>query len=99
MKIATVSAQVEYDVKEEAEGILQRLGIPASAAISALYRQIIYTGGLPFRLVLPKKLKSADVMTADEFEDMLTHSYEQSLSGQGRPFDELFDELEGEITQ
>ena len=30
MKDATVSARVEYDVKSEAEEILQKLGVPVS---------------------------------------------------------------------
>ena len=98
MKVATVSAPVESDIKEEAEDILRRLGIPVSVAINALYRQIIYNGGLPFRLVLPKEPRSADAMTADEFDDMLSRSYEQSLSGLGRPCDELFDELERDLS-
>ena len=48
MKDATVSARVECDVKNEAEAILQQLGIPTSVVINSLYRQIIYRHGVPF---------------------------------------------------
>ena len=48
MKDATVSARVEYDVKTEAEDILQKLGVPVSVVINSLYRQIIYRRGVPF---------------------------------------------------
>ncbi len=36
-KSANVLARVEPEVKEQAEAILSKLGIPASVAINALY--------------------------------------------------------------
>ena len=45
MKDATVSARVECNVKNEAEDILQKLGVPVSVVINSLYRQIIYNQG------------------------------------------------------
>ena len=53
MKDSTVSARVENDVKNEAEDILQKLGIPVSVVINSLYRQIIYRRGIPFSLTVP----------------------------------------------
>ena len=52
-RTANVMARVEPDVKEQAEGILDQLGIPASVVINALYKQIIYRNGIPFSLILP----------------------------------------------
>ena len=94
MKDATVSARVEYDVKTEAEDILQKLGVPVSVVINSLYRQIIYQRGIPFSLVLPDEPKALDNMTKAEFDAKLQHSYDQSLNGEGRPFEAVFDELE-----
>ena len=45
---STVSAHVETDIKQEAEDILQKLGIPVSVVINSLYRQIIFTKGMLF---------------------------------------------------
>ena len=98
MKDATVSARVEYSVKNEAEGILDQLGIPVSVVINSLYRQIIYRRGIPFALTVPSMPKTLDTMTAEELNAKLQHSYEQSLAGQGRPFDEVFDELERRLS-
>ena len=94
MKDATVSARVEYDIKTEAEGILQKLGIPVSVVINSLYRQIIYRNGVPFSLTIPVEPKTIDSMTDVELNAKLQHSYEQSLKGEGRPYYEVFDELE-----
>ena len=38
-KTANVLARVEPEVKEEAESILNQLGIPASVVINMLYKQ------------------------------------------------------------
>lgn len=94
MKDATVSARVECSVKAEAEDILQRLGIPVSVVINSLYRQIIYRNGVPFPMTLPTIPRTLDAMTGAELNAKLQHSYEQSLAGEGRPFEAVFDELE-----
>ncbi len=98
MKDATVSARVEYDVKTEAEDILQQLGVPVSVLINSLYRQIIFRHGVPFSLTIPATPKTIDSMTSAEIDRKLAHSYEQSLAGEGRPFNEVFDELERSLT-
>lgn len=94
MKDATVSACVEYDVKAEAEDILQKIGVPVSVVINSLYRQIIYRRGIPFSLVVPDEPKTLDSMTKAELDAKLQHSYNQSLNGEGRPLEAVFDELE-----
>ncbi|MDE6750515.1 MAG: type II toxin-antitoxin system RelB/DinJ family antitoxin [Lachnospiraceae bacterium] len=94
MKDATVSARVEYDVKAEAEEILQKLGIPVSVVINSLYRQIIYRHGVPFSLTIPGEPLTIDTISDSELNAKLQNSYEQSLAGEGRPYAEVFDELE-----
>lgn len=51
----TVSARLDARLKDEAEGVLSALGISHSAAISALYSQIVLQQGLPFDLKLPRQ--------------------------------------------
>ena len=94
LKDATVSARVESRVKIEAEDILQRLGLPVSVVINTLYRQIIAHKGIPFALTLPSEPETLDTLSQAELDTKLQHSYEQSLSGEGRPYREVFDELE-----
>lgn len=57
-----VSAWVEPDIKEQAEEILARLGVPAPVAIDMLYRQIIFTRSIPFPLKLPAASQLWDEM-------------------------------------
>ena len=99
MKDATVSARVEYNIKNETEDILQKLGIPVSVVINSLYRQIIYKKGIPFSLTMPSEPRALDSMTAAELDAKLMHSYNQSLAGEGRPFNDVFDELEKRLKE
>lgn len=94
MKDATVSARVEYDVKTEAEAILQKLGIPVSVVIDSLYRQIIFMRGVPFSLTLPPMPKTLDMMTEEEFHEEMRRGLEQARRGEGIPLDEAFAKLE-----
>ena len=98
MKNATVSARIEPDIKNEAEDILKKLGVPVSVVIDSLYRQIILMRGIPFSLSLPQTPKTLEDMSAEELNAKLQHSYEQSLSGQGRPFQDVFNELEESLS-
>ena len=86
MKDATVSTRVEYDVKTEAEDILQKLGIPVSVVINSMYRQIIYRRGGPISLVAPEEPKTMDCMAKAELDAKLQNSYDQPLNGGGPSF-------------
>ena len=94
MKDSTVSARVETNVKAEAEDILQSLGVPVSVVINSLYRQIIYRKGIPFSLTIPNEPRTIDKMTDAELDAKLSHSYAQAVAGEGRPLNDVFDELE-----
>lgn len=93
-KDSTVSARVETNIKIEAEDILQKLGIPSSVVINSLYRQIIYHRGVPFSLTVPAELETMDSMSKDRLDAKLSHSYAQSVAGDGRPMNDVFDDLE-----
>lgn len=47
-KTANVFARVEPEVKEQAEFILDQLGVPMSNAVSMFLKQVIIHRGLPF---------------------------------------------------
>lgn len=52
-KTATVLARVDPELKERAEAILDQLGIPVSLMINILYKQIVMTKSVPFRIGIP----------------------------------------------
>lgn len=54
-KTSTVFARVEPEVKEQAEEVLNELGIPMSNAVSMFLRQIVLQRGIPFEMKLPER--------------------------------------------
>lgn len=53
-RTANVFVRVEPEIKEEAENILEQLGIPMSNAVGMFLRQIVLQKGIPFEMKLPK---------------------------------------------
>ena len=47
-KTANATARIQPNIKEQAEAILERLGIPVSVFIDMTYRQVIMRDGVPF---------------------------------------------------
>ena len=52
-KSANLYARIEPEVKEQAESILDTLGLTVSGAITMFYKQIILQNGLPFEVRPP----------------------------------------------
>ena len=96
-KSANVLARVEPEVKEQAEAILSKLGIPASVAINALYKQIIITKSIPFSLSLPKEPVTLDAMTTTEFDTIMENGLRQAKTDQSRPYTDVFTDIRQEI--
>lgn len=96
-KSANVLARVEPEVKEQAEAILSKLGIPASVAINALYKQIIITKSIPFSLSLPKEPVTLDAMATSEFDTIMENGLRQAQTDQSRPYTDVFTDIRQEI--
>ena len=51
-KTATLNLRVNPDVKENAESVLEQLGIPMATAIDMYLKQISLVGGIPFSYIV-----------------------------------------------
>lgn len=82
-KTATLNLRVNPIVKERAETVLSKLGVPMSTAIDMYLNQIYLTGGIPFAVTLPKTPDSvnADLMTDEQLHAKLKKGYEDIESG------------------
>lgn len=82
-KTATLNLRVNPTVKEQAEIVLSRLGVPMSTAINMYLNQISLTGGIPFAITLPKASEdiNADVMTDEEIHVKLQSGYDDVKAG------------------
>ena len=52
-RTTSVFVRVEPEIKEQAELILKKLGIPMTSAVSMYLRQIVLQQGIPFEVKLP----------------------------------------------
>ena len=96
-KSANVLARVEPEVKEQAESIMSKLGVPASVVINMLYKQIIMTKSIPFSLSLPKEPVALDSMTTEEFDSIMETGLSQAKADQSRPAADVFADLRREL--
>ena len=77
-KTANVTARIQPNIKEQAEAILERLGIPVSVFIDMTYRQVIMREGVPFSLDIPDKFITRDTLTKAEFDTMMQNGLTQA---------------------
>lgn len=82
-KTANVTARIQPNIKEQAEAILDRLGIPVSVFIDMTYRQVIMRDGVPFSLDIPDKLVTRDSITQAEFDTMMQTGLAQAAKQYG----------------
>lgn len=94
VKTANVNARIQQDVKQQAEAILTRIGLPRSVAIDMFYRQIIMHNGIPFPVRIPSLVQARDQMSEGQFNMMMQTGYEQAQADDSFDLDEVFEELE-----
>lgn len=68
-RTANVYTRVDPDTKEQAEKILNQLGIPMSNAIGMFLRQVVIQRGMPFEMKLPAVMPVAiSGLTKERFD-------------------------------
>ena len=95
-KSANISARVEPEIKQQAEAILTKLGLPVSVVIDTLYRQIIMTGGLPYSISIPQ-LPTLDSMSKQKFDAMMAQGYDEAVNDKGIDAKTVFSQLREEL--
>lgn len=95
-KSANISARVEPEIKQQAEAILAKLGLPVSVVIDTLYRQIIMTGGLPYSISIPQ-LPTLDSMSKQKFDAMMAQGYDEAVNDKGIDAKAVFSQLREEL--
>jgi DNA-damage-inducible protein J len=70
-KTETVRARIEPGLKKEAEGVLEKLGLSATQAITLFYRQVTLRKGLPFDVVIPNATTRKTFESTDAGKDLV----------------------------
>ena len=96
-KTANVMARVEPSVKEQAEEIMEMLGIPVSVVINTLYKQIIMTRSIPFSLSVPPVPVARDEMDESAFHAMMERGLNEAKADKSRTASDVFADLKREM--
>ena len=87
---SAVYARIDTGLKENAEGILSKLGITPSSAIQMLYSQIVLRNGMPFDLRIPaQKPIAVGALTRAELDAELAKGVHSIQAGKGISADEV----------
>ena len=81
---STIHARINSELKENAERILDKLGMSSAEAIRLFYKQIELRKGIPFNINIPNKLTEETLNKSDEGIDV--HQVKDS--------EQLFSELD-----
>ena len=96
-KTANVMARVEPHVKEQAEEIMEMLGIPVSVVINTLYKQIIMTRSIPLSLSVPAVPVARDEMDEAAFHAMMERGLSEAKADKSRAASDVFADLKREM--
>jgi DNA-damage-inducible protein J len=70
-KTSVIRARIEPDLKEQAEGILHRLGVSTTQAIAMFYRQVVLRKGIPFDVEIPNATTTRVFEATDAGRDVV----------------------------
>ena len=93
-RTANIYTRVDPDTKEQAEAILNRLGIPMSNAIGMFLKQIVIQKGIPFEMKLPASTPlSISSMTKEQFDIEMQKGMDDIAAGRVVSIDAVEDEM------
>lgn len=81
-RTANIYTRVDPVVKDQAEQILEQLGIPMSNAIGMFLRQIVIHNGIPFEMKLPVRRPLVyGELTKEQFDAEIQKGMDDAASG------------------
>jgi addiction module RelB/DinJ family antitoxin len=93
-RTANVYTRVDPETKEQAETILNQLGIPMSNAIGMFLKQIVIHRGIPFEMKLPDTAPiAAGSLTKEQLDAELQKGMDDIVSGRVLSADEVEAEM------
>jgi addiction module RelB/DinJ family antitoxin len=93
-RTSNVFARVEPEIKEQAEKVLEQLGIPMSNAVGMFLRQVVIQRGIPFDVKLPaNKPLVMDSLTKEQFDDEIQKGIDDIKLGKVYSADEVEEEM------
>ena len=97
-KSSNIMTRVEPDIKEQAEVVLNQLGISMSTAMTMYLRQIALQRKIPFEIALPNTMPiTLGSLTDDEFNVLMDKAVQSYVAGKCSSIKDFRNELKKEI--
>lgn len=97
-RTANVFVRVEPEVKEQAEQVLDYLGIPMSNAVNMFLRQVVLQKGLPFDVKIPSDTPIAmGALTKEQLDVELAKGMADINAGKVYSADDVENEMRREF--
>lgn len=95
-KTASVFTRVDPQIKEQAESILEQLGISMSTAMEIYLRQIVMHRKIPFEMALPEdKPIALGALPEEQFNELMEQAVIQYKEGDTVPASEVEKTMHG----
>ncbi|MBR2575677.1 MAG: type II toxin-antitoxin system RelB/DinJ family antitoxin [Firmicutes bacterium] len=95
-RTTSVYTRVDPETKEQAERILNQLGIPMSNAIGMFLKQIVMHRGIPFEMKIPAAIPlSIGEMTKEQLDAALQAGMDDIDAGRVISAEEVESEIKG----
>ena len=98
-RTSNVFVRVEPEIKEQAEEVLERLGITMSNAVGMFLRQVAFQRGIPFEMKLPENERPLvyEALTKEQFDAELEKGMADIRAGKVHTADEVEEEMKREF--
>ncbi len=93
-KTANIMTRIDPQIKEEAEMVLEQLGLSMSSAMEIYLRQIVLQRKIPFEMKLPaRKPVSLGAISEEKFNDLMSKSITSYEEGNCKPAEKTFADI------
>lgn len=93
-KASNINVRIDSELKEQAESILNQLGIPVSSAVNIFLKQVVMQRGIPFELKLhTAKPIGIESLSESDLNLELEKGYADYTSGKTKPAEEVFADI------
>jgi len=99
-KTKSIFARVDPETKEQAEKVLNKLGIPMSNAVNIFLRQVVLQNGLPFEVKLTQNKPLAfEDLKPEEFNHEIEKGFNDLRAGRVVSADKVAERITKEYEQ
>jgi addiction module RelB/DinJ family antitoxin len=82
LELSVIYTSIEPDIKEQAEQILSKLGIPVANAVNLFLHQVVLRRGIPFNVTLPQESPlDYSTLTDEQFNKEIEKGFSSMVQG------------------